>query len=241
MNYKIPISNAKDEIKTLLKTASLTPGSHPITAPIYTKEKVLDIWLDPAHGENTPGKRSPDGKHREYIWSRMMIGRLRGLLQEIGYSVNLTSTSNKEIGLTNRVRAIQAGKGKFKTMLSLHNDAAPAREGEWKTATGISFYTSKGLTVSDVFAECLLYASEEVKFTDTYHRKSIRKDSTNLEGNFTVINGSGYWSVLAEILFQNNKKDVETLANPEFQKECLRMLIIGIEMFNTWVYNKYVI
>jgi N-acetylmuramoyl-L-alanine amidase len=25
------------------------------------------ILLDPAHGEETPGKRSPDGNHREYL------------------------------------------------------------------------------------------------------------------------------------------------------------------------------
>jgi N-acetylmuramoyl-L-alanine amidase len=29
--------------------------------------------LDPAHGKNVAGKRSPDGKHREYLWSRWFI------------------------------------------------------------------------------------------------------------------------------------------------------------------------
>jgi len=32
--------------------------------------------LDPAHGANTPGKRSPDGKHREYKWSREIISMI---------------------------------------------------------------------------------------------------------------------------------------------------------------------
>lgn len=233
--YTHKFNDARKEMQSVLSVTNIFSST--LKAPVYTNEKILDIWLDPAHGAETPGKRSPDGSHREYIWSRMMIGRLREKLQSKGYSVNLTNSTNREIGLTNRVNAIKAGKKDYKTMLSLHNDAAPAKEGEWKTATGISFYTSKNLNVSDIFAECLLYASEMVKFPETYHRKEIRKDSSNLEGNFTVINGSGYWSVLAEILFQNNKKDVATLADKNFQEECLEMLVIGIEMFNTWVYN----
>ena len=32
-----------------------------------SKVKVL---IDNGHGEETPGKRSPDGKFREYIWTR---------------------------------------------------------------------------------------------------------------------------------------------------------------------------
>ena len=33
-------------------------------------KKNITIILDPAHGEDVPGKRSPDGVHREYRWSR---------------------------------------------------------------------------------------------------------------------------------------------------------------------------
>ena len=31
-------------------------------------KKNITIILDPAHGEDVPGKRSPDGVHREYRW-----------------------------------------------------------------------------------------------------------------------------------------------------------------------------
>lgn len=30
----------------------------------------MKILLDNGHGENTPGKRSPDGKLREYLYAR---------------------------------------------------------------------------------------------------------------------------------------------------------------------------
>ena len=30
----------------------------------------MKILIDNGHGENTPGKRSPDGKLREYLYAR---------------------------------------------------------------------------------------------------------------------------------------------------------------------------
>ena len=231
MNHQINISNARLELQKLFTT------KNNLKAPIYTNEKVLEIWLDAAHGEDVAGKRSPDGKHREYLWSRMIIERLSKELEKLNYVVKQTNETTKEIGLMNRVNVVKSSNHKYKTLLSIHNDAAPAKGDGWSDATGISFYTSKGLSVSDVFAECLLYASEEVKFSDTYHRKNIRTESSNLEQDFTVIYSKDYYSVLAEILFQNNKKDVERLNDINFQNSCIHMFIIGIEMFNTFIFN----
>lgn len=237
MNYQIKITSAIEEVKKLLTSATI--GGSTLKAPIYTDEKIIEIWLDAAHGVDVPGKRSPDGKHLEYQWSRMMIGKLIPLLEKRGFKVYQSNPTDKEIGLTKRTQVVTSAPGKFKTFLSIHNDAAPSANNGWENATGISFYTAPGLNASDIFAECLLYASQMVKFPETYHRKNIRKDSTNLEANFAVIKPITYWSCLAEILFQNNKKDVERLADPNFQADCLEMFIIGFEMFNTWVYNTF--
>lgn len=40
------------------------------------------IILSCAHGEKVAGKRSPDGKHREYLWSRNIQYRIAEALEK---------------------------------------------------------------------------------------------------------------------------------------------------------------
>ena len=40
----------------------------------------LIVILDPAHGSDVKGKRSPDGTHLEYIWSREICKKLKDRL-----------------------------------------------------------------------------------------------------------------------------------------------------------------
>lgn len=87
--------------------------------------KNLIIILDPAHGEEVPGKRSPDGTHREYRWSRERIKVIKESLERLGYEVVLTNTTDREIGLDKRRNfATNYKKGQKKLLLSLHNDAS---------------------------------------------------------------------------------------------------------------------
>jgi N-acetylmuramoyl-L-alanine amidase len=51
------------------------------------KPKRLVVILDPAHGIDTPGKRSPDGVHLEYIWSRKVCRMLEQALKQKGFKV----------------------------------------------------------------------------------------------------------------------------------------------------------
>ena len=34
------------------------------------------ILIDPGHGIDTPGKRSPDGRFLEYLWNRQIVDLL---------------------------------------------------------------------------------------------------------------------------------------------------------------------
>lgn len=40
----------------------------------------LIVILDPAHGSDVKGKRSPDGTHLEYLWSREICKKLKDRL-----------------------------------------------------------------------------------------------------------------------------------------------------------------
>lgn len=201
----------------------------------FAKKKKLTIILDAAHGEDVAGKRSPDGKHREYLWSRLIISKLKPRLQSRGYKVVETNPTTKEIGLTKRKNIANAVLDTPKVLLSIHNNAAGNGD-KWLNATGFAFYTTKGQTLSDVFAEALV-----VEFERMFPSEKMRKDSvdgdSDYEENFTVLMGSTYYACLAEILFQDNKSDVEKLQDPIFQDKVVDAFIQGIELFNTYLIN----
>ena len=45
------------------------------------------IILGTAHLKSTPGKRSPDGKFREYAYSREVVAAVKAILKDYGYNV----------------------------------------------------------------------------------------------------------------------------------------------------------
>ena len=200
-----------------------------------SEKKILTLIFDAAHGEETPGKRSPDGKFREYRWSRIMIEKILPGCAELGYVCYETNTTEKEIGLSRRKSIADAFNGNYKVLLSIHNNAA-GNGSKWMNATGISFYTCKGQTMSDVFAECL-YASFKNEFPEEKFRTDARDGDSDIEENFTVLMGNTYKAVLAEILFQDNRSDVAKLEDEEWQSRCVDAFIAGIEKYNFIIQN----
>ena len=50
---------------------------------------MIKVLLDNGHGIDTAGKRSPDGKLREYDWSRKTANVTLSILKERGVDVEL--------------------------------------------------------------------------------------------------------------------------------------------------------
>ena len=171
------------------------------------------VVLDPAHGEETPGKRSPDGRFREYLWSRMIIEKLAEKLDDAGFCVRETNTSKKEIGLSNRAGVCNMISGK-KILISIHSNAA-GNGVEWMSATGFSVYTTKGKTKSDKVAEELMNGFIK-DFPELKARMDMSDGDKDTEENFTVIKKANCPAVLIEWMFQDNKNDVEVLLSDEY-------------------------
>jgi N-acetylmuramoyl-L-alanine amidase len=191
------------------------------------------IILDPAHGKDTPGKRSPDGNHREYIWSReRIVGIVNLILQKKDLKFQLYYPfvyQENEPGLTNRVlKYNEISKDHEQTfVLSLHNDAFGD---SWSKPHGISVWTSKGDTKADTYATSLfnylshIYINEKLRGANWLTEFEETNDP-DWEANFTVLAGNPkknivplYDGVLLEWLFQTNKNDVEKLKNRQLNK-----------------------
>ena len=192
--------------------------------------KNINIILDPAHGENVAGKRSPDGRHREYKWSRERCKSLEIKLKAKGYIVHWTTKSDQEVGLSTRVSLgnnIASKQNTRSLLISIHNDAL-GKDTEWTHARGFSVYTSKGKTKSDEFADILMktFMSE---FPDLKARPELSDGDLDREENFTVLMGSKYSAVLVEWLFQNNKEDLLIIENPEYNERFENCIVKAIE------------
>lgn len=188
----------------------------------------LIVILDPAHGANVPGKCSPDKSHREYKWSRQRIASIKTLLLHEGFEVYETTTSENEPGLTFRKNtANQIRRGQRKLLLSLHNDAKGS-DGQWHDASGVSIFTTRGITKSDRCAKIILD-----QFTKDFPELRIRRYSKgeldgDFESNFTVLTGSDYMACLIEWLFQDNRSDVSRLTDENFNARFEASLVKAI-------------
>ena len=185
--------------------------------------------LDPAHGSDTPGKRSPDGKHREYLWSRNIIKLILDDPRSSQYDmISPFLKRETEPGLSTRVRYYNLLKSiKPKLVISLHNNAQGSGA-QWMNARGFSIYTSKGQTKSDKFAEIFIN-----KFVQRFPLLKTRVETIDgdkdYEQNFTILMGSNYFAILMEILFQDNKEDVEILNDPGFLQSFVNYFYDGLE------------
>lgn len=197
--------------------------------------KNIVIILDPAHGANTPGKCSPDGKHREYLWSRNRIGSLRKKLTARGYEVYLTTESENEPGLSKRRNYVtKLKKGSKKLLLSLHNDAAGSGK-QWCNTRGASVWTTPGITKSDICAKIIIeqLAKDFPELKIRYYDAS-QEYGKDFEARFTVLMGSDYMACLIEWLFQDNKEDVALLMDSTINERYEESLIKAIERINEY-------
>ena len=168
------------------------------------------IILGTAHLQSTPGKRSPDGKFREYAYSRKLCKAIRNALELEGYKVfidveeeDLKMTSSQE--LVHRCKIVNALQKQYKNCIyvSIHVNAASS-DGKWHNATGWEAYTTTGITAADKLAECLYWSAKK-----NLTNKKIRTDFSDKESNLYVLKHTNCPAVLTENFFQDTKEDVE--------------------------------
>lgn len=194
----------------------------------------LIVILDPAHGAEVPGKRSPDGTHREYQWSRQICNALFDKLQAAGIEVVQTNGGNTEIGLSKRAKfatAYPKDTGQTKLLVSIHNNAAGSGA-TWLKARGWSVYTSKGVTYSDKLAEVVIetLTKDFPELTKRYYAPG--ENNKDFEENFTVLMGSGYAAMLIEWLFQDNQEDLEVIKDETTNARLVNSLLNALKSIN---------
>ena len=190
----------------------------------------MKILIDPGHGLDTPGKRSPDGLFREYLWNRQVAELiLEGLVSE-GVDASLVVTETNDVSLRNRVNRVNTICNRLGAsnvlLVSVHANAA-GDGSAWMNAKGWSCYTSKGKTKSDQVAECL-YDAFEAEFQDRKIRKDLSDGDRDWEENFYVLQKSKCPAVLLENFFYDNREECAWMLQEETKKRIASAAVKGI-------------
>ena len=190
----------------------------------------MKILIDAGHGIDTPGKRSPDGLFREYLWNRQVADLILEGLVSAGIDASLVVTETNDVSLRNRVNRVNTICNRLGAsnvlLVSIHANAA-GNGSAWMNAKGWSCYTSKGKTESDSLAECLYDAFEE-EFQDRKIRKDMSDGDRDWEENFYVLQKSKCPAVLLENFFYDNREECAWMLQEETKKRIASAAVKGI-------------
>lgn len=186
------------------------------------------ILLDAGHGESTAGKRSPDGRLREYKYCREIANEVRTQLKEKGFDVELVVTTNEDIPLMQRCRIVNQycdKHGKTNTVLvSIHCNAAGSGA-DWLNAKGWSvFISNNSSSKSKTLAECLYKSAQDEGLT----LRKYSQTQVYWKQNLAICRETNCPAVLTENLFQDNKEDVAYLLSEKGKKTIIDLHVKGI-------------
>ena len=191
------------------------------------------IILGTAHLKSTPGKRSPDGRLKEYAYSREIVQSLKEVFKDMGYNVfvdveeeDMKVTSSKELQI--RCQRVNNLVKKYKDCIyvSIHVNASGA-DGKWHNGTGFEVFTSVGNTKADKLAT-YIYEAAKNNLQNVKLRTDYSDGDPDKEAHLYVLKHTTCPAVLTENMFQDNKNDVDFLLSDEGFHSILRLHIEGI-------------
>ncbi len=194
----------------------------------------MKILIDPGHGVDTQGKRSPKGEFgvlREYAFNRAIAKPLVERLKKMGYDAQLVVTEDNDISLGERCRRTNRWCDKLGSknciFISIHSNASSNCE-TWQKPNGwCEFVYTKASSASKRLAQCLY---EEAEKKGLKGNRSVPPERY-WTANFYVLKHTNCPAVLTENLFYDNKADYEVLCSEKGREEIIDLHIKGIVRF----------
>ena len=187
----------------------------------------MKILIDNGHGENTSGKRSPDGRLREWSYTREIADLVVAGLRKKGIDAERIVKEDSDVPLSERCRRannIYRDTGKKAILVSIHCNAA-GNGISWMNAQGWSVFVSNNASLnSKRLAESLAQVAECIPVP-------VRKPMPQQpywEQNLAICRDTNCPAVLTENFFQDSKEDVEYLLSREGKDAVAQIHIEGI-------------
>lgn len=191
--------------------------------------KHLIVIIDAGHGNNTPGKRTPDGM-REYEFNKATALYLESMLElqyknvtvyhvydKGGADVSLTSRTNKANQIYAKYRSkVHAGTHEV-CLISIHANAFGSG---WNSARGIETYSWNGHSPnSDALAKTM--QSALIDTLGLYDRGAKK-------ANLHMVREPDFTSILVELGFMTNKEEATLLKSDAYRHKCAVAIINGL-------------
>ena len=204
------------------------------------------IILGTAHLSTTPGKCSPDGRLREYAYSREIVFKLETALKALGYTVFVDYRSAEpdarmhasswravqRLELARRVRIVNDICTRYGTekciYVSIHLNAAGA-DGKWHRARGFSAYVCPDAS-NDARRLASLFTSAAKSMNLTGNRSIPPQNYWT--SNLYVLRHTLCPAVLTENLFQDNRDEVDFLLSDEGRQAIVNLHLKAIEAYS---------
>lgn len=183
----------------------------------------MKILIDNGHGKETPGKRSPDERLKEFAYTREIAERVVDGLQNEGIDAVRIVTEENDVTLSERVRRVNVF-GKDTILISIHCNAMGSGA-DWMPAQGWSVFVGGNASMnSKRLARQLAQAaiSKNVK---------VRRPSPQdlyWTANLYICQRTNCPAVLVENFFQDNREDVDFLLSEEGKKCVTDIMVEGI-------------
>lgn len=186
----------------------------------------MKVLIDNGHGSGTSGKRSPDGRLREYLYAREIAKAVVNDLKKLGVDAIQLVKEDNDVSLSERCKRANQYKADKTILVSIHCNAA-GNGSDWMNARGWEAWTSVGETKADKLATCL-YESAEKNLPGMKIRKDMSDGDPDKESGFYILKNTKCPAVLTENLFQDNKDDVDFLLSDEGKKRIVDLHVQGI-------------
>lgn len=186
----------------------------------------MKVLIDNGHGENTPGKRSPDGRLREWSYTREIADMVVFGLRKRGIDAERIVREDIDVSLAERCRRVNEYKASEAILISIHCNAAGSGA-TWMQGHGWEAWTSVGQTKADKLATCLYGAAEKLLLGMAI-RKDMSDGDPDKESQFYILKKTNCPAVLTENLFQDNREDVDYLLSTEGKRMVTQIHIDGI-------------
>lgn len=188
----------------------------------------MRILIDNGHGKDTAGKRSPDGRVKEWEYARKVAREAVNRLRTLGYDAELLVEEEYDVPLQKRVKRVNTLCVNNEAILvSIHLNAA-GDGSRWMDARGWEAWTSVGDTEADRLATCLYSAAGKAGL-------ELRKDNSDgdpdKEGHLYILRKTACPAVLTENMFMDNENDVELLLSKDGFEKITMLHVKGIDAY----------
>ena len=201
--------------------------------------KIL-VLLANCHGKNTAGKRSPDGRLREYAWGREINKMITEKLYRHGIKTIVINPEENEVKLSIQAqranKLYQQYKNQYDEIILVSPHINAAAGSGWSNASGWCGYvynkaSQKSRKLARIMADFAY---------DTYGLAGNRyiPESRIFEANFCILRETVMPAVLTENLFQTNRDEVDYLLSDEGKETISDLHVNSILKYKHMIENQ---